>query len=136
MKLILPIIILFLSFQSFSFEKNPLKNGADEILKKSVEVLPASRKHEKIQLAFLSEGINGQEAAQRIYELLESGTFKGILAIGGPDPEVTDKLVRTITTYLSSSLKGVTLIIAGNESTKDVVEAKLKSLGAEVYFIK
>jgi hypothetical protein len=136
MKLIFLITILFLSCQSFSFEKDPLKNGADEILKKSVEVLPDSRKHEKIQLAFLSEGLNGQEAAQRIYELLASGSFKGILAIGGPDPEVTDKLARTITTYLSSPLKGVTLIIAGNESTKNSVEAKLKSLGAEVYFIK
>lgn len=136
MKLLLAISVLFLSFQCFSFEKDPAKNGAADILKKAVAVLPESRRSEKIRLAFLSQGINGQEASQRIYELLESGSFKGILAIGGPDPEVTDKLIRSVVAYLSSPLNEITLIIAGTEATKSAVEQKLKSLGAEVYFIK
>jgi len=136
MRFIILLIGFVFSIHIFAAELNPAKNGASELLEKSIAILPESRKHEKITLAFLTDEVNGKEASQTVYEMLQSGSFKGILTIGGADPAIADKLVRTVTGSLNGNLKGVTLIIAGIASTPINVEEKLKSLGAEVYFIR
>ena len=135
----LRIIILFFCLNTpvlMALEVDPAKNGATEILKRALSVLPEGTKRNKVNLAFLSDEVKGQQASQQIYEMLESGRFKGVLAIGGNNPAVTDKLMRSITKYLSADLSGVTLVIAGLDTTEKHVGEKLTKLGAKLYFLK
>lgn len=135
MRTFLLIISLLLSLSvKAELNTDPEHNGAKEILEKTISVLPKEKK-DKVNLAFISKGADGKGIAQSLYEKLETGQVKGVLAIGGPDNEVTDKVIRTITTYLSQDLSEVTLVIFGNKDTEAAVSNKLSSLGAKVYYV-
>ncbi len=134
MKYLVAIILFIQVTFASAYVLAPVKNGTEVIMKQALAVLPES-KRENVQLAYISEGANGPQSAQQIYELLETGSFKGVMVIGGHDPKVVDMLVRTVTSYLTQDISGVTLVIAGLNSTEQDISKKLKGLGAELYFI-
>ena len=103
------------------------------VMERVLEVVPETER-KGLRLAFIPENTSKDAAAEMLKNALNTRDFEGVLAIGGPDPKLTELVTVSAFEEVYRDLVGLKVVFVGEEASRPLVHEAVGKTGAEFIF--